>query len=41
MDVCTKCHDSFDNSGVDISLDTTSVNLMLALEEKSRNHQSH
>lgn len=39
MNVCTKFHSNPFNSRQDISLKTTNVNLAVALEEKSEDHQ--
>ncbi len=39
MNVWTKCHGKQSNSCQDISLKTTNVKLMLALDDKSGDHQ--
>ena len=43
MNVCTRFHGNTCNCAivVDISISTKNVNLLVALEEKSEDHQSH
>lgn len=41
MNVCTKFRGNPSNSCQDISPKTTNINIMVALEEMSRDHQSH